>query len=152
MWIINELGMYSAVEHSDDPALVVVRSRVIADAERLAAWANAYEGCEDHEIIETELTDYPVRVIMTKSAWGGFLYDSAMSIDYGNFKAHIDKIQGRERELIYSSVWSVLLRLERFNPRVRRGSYADTFLSYSYSAGLANAGKKKKKTKKKSKA
>ncbi len=152
MWTITSDGMFSAVQHRLDADLVVVRARVEADAEFLAKYVSTQSGYK-HDVVEYVGSDYPVRVIMTKREWASYCFDAAMGIDYGNFKAHVEETQGRERELIYSRVWTVLLNLERFNKKQRPGSYAASLLStydvdawYPADDGKKIKGKKRKKS------
>lgn len=65
------------------------------------------------KILETQINDYPFRVWIEKQAWSRYLVRVAEALDYDNFKDEVTRRQGKERHDVYSSVWSVLHRLER---------------------------------------
>jgi hypothetical protein len=119
MWIATTTGFYSAVAHKHDKRLVVVRSRVLQDADALAGWVNRYRadyiGSEpgEAEVVAYRQSDYPWRVIITKQEWAQFLTFEAEGIDYTNYKDAVTKRQGRERHDIYARVWGVLLGLSK---------------------------------------
>lgn len=104
-------GYFSAVAHHDDPDLLVVRSRVLADAELLAEWCEA-EGAERPEVVAYQTSDYPWRVILPRSLWASFVAAEAEDIDYTNFKNAVTARQGHARHDVYAKVWGVLLGLE----------------------------------------
>lgn len=130
MWLITPHGMFSAVQHRDNPDLLVVRERVYADAERLRTWyqdwldglATAAGSDLDlpdlplADITVYEHSDYPWRVIMPRTAWAAFLAEAAEDIDYGNFKDQVKATQGEDRAHVYARVWAVLLSLEYSDP------------------------------------
>lgn len=137
MWTATTAGFFSAVQHRDDPSLLVVRTRDHADAEHLVAWYAAWQG--DMAKIEHALkghavplegpmpsittyawSDYPWRVIMPRSAWGAFLAETVEDLDYGNFKDAVKARQGADRAGVYSKVWQALLALEDLDPKGRR--------------------------------
>jgi hypothetical protein len=114
MWVATQHGFFSAVQsryYDDD---VVVRGRVIADVEFLAAWATAWVGAK-HETIQVEKSDYPTRVVLNKGTWTDYLAWEVRELDYDNFKSRVDKVQSEERHHIYGGVWATLLELEKFN-------------------------------------
>lgn len=147
MWMINEDGMFSAVTHKMDADLVVVRSRAEADAETLAGWASTHTGIK-HDVTIWTGTDYPVRVLMTRGTWAQYCSEKAYDIEYTNFKDHVAKTQGTERAHIYGTVWSVLLRLERFNKTAPLGIYTPRPLDNDMWFSETEPIKKKKKRKK----
>lgn len=140
MWTATTRGFFSAVQHRDDPSLLVVRTRDHADAATLRDWYAAWQA--DMAKIETalkgqpvalegptptitsyEVSDYPWRVIMPRSAWGAFLAESVEDLDYGNFKDAVKATQGADRAAVYANVWAALLRLETLDPLGRRPEY-----------------------------
>lgn len=140
MWTATTRGFFSAVQHRDDPSLLVVRTRDHADATTLrdwyAAWqtdmakiAHALSGKPAAlegpvpAITTYEFSDYPWRVIMPRSAWGAFLAESVEDLDYGNFKDAVKHTQGADRAGVYANVWAALLRLEALDPMGRRPEY-----------------------------
>jgi len=146
MWTMTPRGFFSAVQHRDDPTLLVVRTRVRADADTLVEWyatwaqnlialhakmddlgvdlPSAQEALPDAEVTTYDWSDYPWRVILPRSAWAAFMAEAVEDLDYGNFKDAVKKVQGAARANVYSGVWSVLLRLESQDPQGRRMNQA----------------------------
>lgn len=133
MWLITQTGFYSAVQHRDDQNILVVRTRVYADALHLADFIVArfpddYVDMLPANLIQTnEYSDYPWRVFVPRTQWVDFTMFESQAIAYGNFKDQVKKTQGYERAGVYGSVWSTLLDLERKDPANsrRRGGYAN---------------------------
>lgn len=142
MWTATAQGFFSAVQHRDDPNLLVVRTRDHADAATLMAWYAAWR--TDMAKITHALTrkptpqegprpaittyawsDYPWRVIMPRSAWGAFLAESVEDLDYGNFKDAVKQTQGADRATVYGKVWQALLALEDLDPMGRRPTFQE---------------------------
>jgi len=111
MWLATPTGFYSAVVDPKDDRNVMVRARVRDDLDPLVARGG--------ELFHTPTRDYPFRVILAREQWAAFVADQAAGIDYGNFKARIDRID-HDRELVYSRVWSALIGLEHMHDRVPR--------------------------------
>jgi hypothetical protein len=99
-------GFYSVVAHHDDPTLVLVRSRAREDLEALA---DLLAGLE---IRETPERDYRWRTIVSRRSWSAALVLLAAEIDYPNFKAEVERRQGRERAGVYHEVWAALRGLQ----------------------------------------
>lgn len=114
MWLLTPEGFFSAVEDPRDEDLIVVRTRVIADAEALALWASEQTG-KRHHVVQLPGRDYPARVFLDRESWARYVVRAAANINYGNFKSEVERRQGLDRELVYGRVWSVLLDLEKFN-------------------------------------
>lgn len=111
MWIATASGFYSAVEHRTDTSLLTVRCRHLADAKVLSEFL-AEQGVTA-EPVAYAAADYPWRVFTPRTHFAAFLAREALAIDYGNFKEAVTARQGRERHDVYSSVWAVLLRIEK---------------------------------------
>jgi hypothetical protein len=139
MWTATTRGFFSAVQHRDDQGLLVIRTRVKADAAHLETWYAAWraslealdpsatDGLPTPQIVAYAVSDYPWRVIVPRSAWGAFLAETVEDLDYGNFKDAVKDTQGTDRAQVYSSVWAALLRLEDLDPdSERRGWYDET--------------------------
>lgn len=128
MWIIHPHGGFlSAVQHNDDPSLLVVRARIAADLEALAWTANAdREDGPPFTITGGDLTtDYPWRVIVPRKAFAAYVADLVANVDYGNVKAKVyvndlNGIPGWRRAEVYGRVWADLLDLERLDPNGRQ--------------------------------
>lgn len=103
-------GFYSTVLSRE--GLAMVRARAREDLEAFLAATGS-----DADILATEGSDYPFRVIVGKDVWAGFLRSEAEGIDYRNFKDAVTARQGRRRHDVYLKVWSALLALqERARP------------------------------------
>lgn len=131
MWTITKTGFYSAVQHNTDTQLVVVRTRVKADAVVLRGWyktwlKDAGKGWPKPRVTSYQRSDYPWRVIMPRAAWADYLATAALDIDYGNFKSKVAAVQGAERAHVYSKVWSALIDLEE-NDRVKPAGHQPTW-------------------------
>ncbi len=119
MWITTLDGYYSVVEVRDNEDRLFVRARDRRDLDRLLdrlpwrfrAW-RALAGWPGPT--HTPDADYPWRVLMSRSAVGGYLARAARDLDYGNFKAavHATGVRGPKRARIYGRVWDNLLDLE----------------------------------------
>lgn len=118
MWLSDHQGrFYSAVQHRDDPGLLVVRTRARADADALIVWAE-----EDGEVcpkvplqvIAYEFSDYPWRVIMDRETWARFAAYVAEQVTYGNYKSHVLEVADHAflRHEVLHDVWSVFRGLE----------------------------------------
>lgn len=106
MWLLTPRGFYSVVANRDDPETVLVRARAREDLEGLSDLIGSLE------ILETPDRDYRWRAIVSRRAWSGALVLLAAEIDYPNFKAEVERRQGRERADVYHAVWARLLRLQ----------------------------------------
>lgn len=109
MWVITTKGFYSAVQKKSDPAgTLTVRARAKQDLLNLKV-----EGLLPNlTIIEQAGTDYPFRIKVTSAEWARVMASLALDVDYPNFKDEVGRVQGKARASIYSSLWSILLKLE----------------------------------------
>ena len=113
MWVMNAKGgFYSVIRKPEMPKdQIMVRARRKDDLERLLKAIGS-----DTDIISTPKADYAIRVIIPVEAWAQYLYDSAMGIDYSNFKDASCK-GDHTRHDAYMDCWAALLRLQRANLR-----------------------------------
>jgi hypothetical protein len=114
MWLFTTRGFFSVVQKWDNPEQVQVRARIGADLDALR------EVCPDlSPTMKTTTTDYPYRAIVGKYALGVALQKLVIAqLDYTNFKAEVEKKQGRPREELYARVWSVMHGAEeKLKPR-----------------------------------
>lgn len=131
MWLMTTNGFLSAVQHSDDDDMVVIRGRVKNDVRHLAQYVVGAEGLAvDAEslIVSYPQADYPWRVIVSKATWAGYVQQQAQAVDYFNFKTAVGGLglPGRHHADAYHDVWVDLLALERTDPEaVRAGSPLD---------------------------
>lgn len=112
MWLFLPSGFYSIVAKPGDERLVI-RARVRADLERLRGTFAI------GPIRAGAGTDYEFRASITREAFADGLATFAMDIDYPNFKSEVARKLGWERERVYHSVWSLLLRELRDDPSAR---------------------------------
>lgn len=131
MWLFTTDGFYSGVQHRTEPDTIVVRTRVKADAEHLAAWLLNWQGKPRRKasiarlIVTRAGSDYPWRVMVPREAWAQFAMEAAYSTRYDNYKSAVLAKQGRDREAAYHDVWAALLRLERDDPDNPSRRYED---------------------------
>lgn len=120
MWIFTNNAFFSIVEDRDNIDMVVVRARVQGDLQR--AFGN------DHEIIESEDSDYRFRVFLDREYVANTIKNNVMNIDYDNFKNSIDK-DDKTRKSYYHDVWDVM---NRWQEGVFGGSWISKYLSQKY--------------------
>ena len=63
-------------------------------------------------VLETPEGDYPFRAVLGREEWSRALVLLAGEIDYPNFKAEVERRQGRDRAAVYGEVWATLLGLQ----------------------------------------
>ena len=101
MWLMTKYGFYSIVQK--EPGVYHVRSRERKDIENLVKNVPL----PDAEIVESNLTDYAVRVIVGQEDVLAVLKFLGENIDYDNFKAKIERTPDQEHKP-YHEVWQVL--------------------------------------------
>jgi hypothetical protein len=108
VWLLSAQGFYSVVADRDDDRRVLVRTRTRGDLEALR------RQIADLEIEETLDADYrwPARVFAFE--WVAAAAQLADEIDYPSFEEAVAERQGPRRASLYSSVWDVLRRLQRW--------------------------------------
>lgn len=105
MWLFLPDGFVSVVAKGDDDDQLTVRARVRADLERLRSHFAI------GPIRAGGGTDYQYRASITRAALpDGLATFVTESLDYPNFKCAVAERIGRDRERIYSQIWSLLLR------------------------------------------
>jgi hypothetical protein len=98
MWCFTRQGFYAAVQHNDDPDLIIVRTRTKED---MVATGWPY--------IETPDFDYGFRATISRDLWVSFVADAAADVDYPSFKSSLDD---PDRYDVYFDVWLALLKLQ----------------------------------------
>lgn len=105
MWVMTTGGYVSAVQHRDNPALVMVRAR---DHASLADLCKQLELDAGKAIYSDFPSDYPYRVVITKEQFATFLVTEVTErLDYTNFKSAAKKVRGEKYARFLMSVWSV---------------------------------------------
>lgn len=105
MWLFTDTGFVSAVQHRDNPELLVVRAR-----DRLSLEPLAYK--LEAPITSNALSDYPYRVIINRADFASWVEQQADEISYGNFKDQVAVTRGKKFASILSGVWSRMLDAE----------------------------------------
>lgn len=106
IWLFTTQGFFSVVTDRDYPTGVLVRARVRADADGLAAAVGG-------EVIETPGADYRFRLRMAKTTWAEYVAEQAVGIDYNNFKNAVAARQGYDRARACAEVWTVMRALQQ---------------------------------------
>ena len=103
MWIFLNNAFVSAVQHNDDPELLVVRARVEGHLERFFGPGIDVERHPER--------DYLFRTVVSKLMFEMVLSDHAAKIDYGNFKDSIGFEDNAYHHACHD-VWSDMNRLQ----------------------------------------
>jgi 8-oxo-dGTP pyrophosphatase MutT (NUDIX family) len=110
MWLITPIGFFSIVQKSTDVAsnTLTIRARVKGDLEALKATVLPGLG----GITESKSTDYRYRAVAPKPQVEAAMAKLVATLDYGNFKNQVAKMQGSKRAKLYHDVWDVLSRMQ----------------------------------------
>ena len=116
MWTMTEIGFFSAVQHRDNPDLLLIRARSKKDLDNLLDFAIESEVPDMSDVGDIERTlqgaDYPYRLTCTKEAWAVIMAALIGVIDYDNFKNRI-AVSNPTRAHTYGRVWSTMIAVER---------------------------------------
>lgn len=110
MWLFSVDGFYSAVQHKDDPNLIMVRCRAKEHADKLVqALPEA-----PPELVETPPpADYRWRVTITREQWVYFAARCAAEVAYYNFKNTTSKEKHPPGYMsALHGIWSDLLSVQ----------------------------------------
>lgn len=119
MWITSTSGFYSAVQHRDDPSLVMIRSRSEQDMLNLIALLDGDdEAPTADDIVVKHDSDYRYRVTMPRSSWALALTLLAgpTELDYDNFKNAVARTNPA-RARLYHGAWDVYYDIQAGEPR-----------------------------------
>jgi hypothetical protein len=108
MWLFTTTGFYTVVAHNDMPDTLIVRARVKKDLIDLK---------RDYMPELSKITfhldyDYPYRSFISHADFGKGLAKMAMDINYEKFKSEVARKQGHKRSGLYTSVWSLMIKVE----------------------------------------
>ena len=120
MWLFTETGFVSAVQHRDNPDLLVVRARDRLSLEPLAAFAET-------EITTNPRADYPYRTIVGKGTFAAWTVDNIDNLDYPNFKNQVAITRGKTFASNLGRVWSDMLNAEDAEAHEMRMDYDKSF-------------------------
>lgn len=130
MWIFTKHGFFSVVAVRGLKATVMVRARAREDIDAFAKhyvpgpYANVVESAPE--------ADYPYRLVMPRQTFTEAMALATEDIDYSNFKAEVDRRQGRARHDIYTEIWAIMNGLEE---KLRRKTANLTTVANLLSAG-----------------
>lgn len=105
-WLLFNNAAVSIVEHKEDPTTLIVRARLAGDIERFLGPELA-KGVKVHR---TTNRDYLFRAFISRETAAEAAARHVRGIAYPNFK---DSVRHKERKSVYSSIWSVWLRLQK---------------------------------------
>jgi hypothetical protein len=115
MWTMTPTGFTSAVVHRDDPSLLMVRAR---DRESLLALVRDL-GRSEGDVYSSLPSDYPYRVVVSKTEYADWLRDQALGIAYTNFKGEAARRRGDAFVAFLHEVWASGLSLTDTSTRGR---------------------------------
>lgn len=105
MWLFTETGFVSAVQHRDEPDLLVVRARDRISLVGILDYA-------DTEITTNAYSDYPYRVIIHKADFTRWVNDAIKFLEYPNFKNQVAVTRGKKFAHTLGKVWATMLDAE----------------------------------------
>lgn len=103
MWIFTNKGMVSAVEHRDNPDLLMIRARSEGHLEKV------FPGCE---VTVTPDADYMYRTVLSKREVAAAVSKEIMDIGYPNFKG---SIRNHDYHDACMDVWTSMYRYQHEN-------------------------------------
>ena len=103
MWIFLNDAFLSAVEHRNDPNLLLVRARVSGDLQRV--FPDLAKNVQ-----KTTKADYRFRLAVDRTRFMEALNQEVGRIDYGNFKKSVKEF---DRHEAYLDVWSAMYGLQQ---------------------------------------
>ena len=113
MWIFTETGFVSAVKKPQDNGLVSLRARDRSSLDVITAKYGT-------EIINTPHGDYPWRTFITNEQLAEWLSETALNLDYSNFKSKVYKVHPSSTYIgALHDVWAVMTHTEDANARPR---------------------------------
>lgn len=101
MWICANDGFVSAVQHRNDPDMLMVRAR---DEQHLF---NLFPGRED-QVYSVDGSDYGYRIEVSKEYFAEIISERIEDIDYSNFK---NSVIDKKLHSFYERVWYVGLQI-----------------------------------------
>jgi hypothetical protein len=116
MWLFTETGFVSAVQHRDNPDLLVVRARDRISLEPLTEFSQT-------EITTNPLADYPYRTILHKDVFSSWVAAQINFLEYPNFKDQVAVVRGKSFARTLGRVWATMLDAEDDEAHTLRQSY-----------------------------
>lgn len=97
MWLFGQRGMFSIVQHKDNPEILIVKARMKGDIEQ--HWPNA-------TIERNEHYDYLYRANLRRNEVAYTIQEMVKAIDYTSYKGELH--DRKRRYPYYLRIWEVL--------------------------------------------
>jgi|SRR6516225_3726716 hypothetical protein len=107
MWIFLKNAFLSIVQYEGHPDVLLVRSRIVGDIERVLPEA---------EVTHTPESDYAYRALVRRHEVAQRLARAAEEIDYANFKNSVAEL---DRHAAYLKIWTVMREFQKRKRRTR---------------------------------
>jgi len=109
LWLFTAKGMFSVVEHKDDPNTMVVRARIENDIKNIQQMF-VDQGYEKPEILQMSHSDYKFRIFVNRKEWINVMTRLMADLNYTNFKNAAAKEDDFERlrSQAYTSIWFIM--------------------------------------------
>lgn len=98
MWVFLNDSFVSVVEHRDEKDVLLVRSRIQGDIEKLVPEATVFEDPS---------ADYRYRALVPRELFQEAMSRAVDKVDYPNFKGSVSDAR---RHQAYMNVWSAMAR------------------------------------------
>lgn len=112
MWLFLPFGFFSIVAgHDPLRGDLLVRARAKLDLGNFlyaVAPKLAELGIVAPKIVSSPKNDYPYRVMLPRAIVASVLAEHIETMQYGNFKDEVARVQGASRSSLYHEVWSTM--------------------------------------------
>lgn len=112
MWIFTETGFVSAVQHYENPNMLVVRARDKASLEHLQVALDLISEGASSSIEHTPDADYPYRLYTDRLFFARWAAHMVRDISYNNFKGRCYSTLPSEYSNALHDVWSAMHQVE----------------------------------------
>lgn len=134
MWVMTTGGFVSAVQDDADPNIVKVRSRDRKSLEPMVEAISRFGSGEAPQIIVGEGTDYPYRVLISRTDYASWLLAEVDRLNYTNFKDALKSARGWDWADAAGKIWYTLMSMV-----TDREAYQDSFASFYAPLGSRRA-------------
>jgi hypothetical protein len=117
MWVFTSGGFVSAVQHRDNPDLVMVRARDRQSLETMLEGIELTGVADDEKFVRPDIVsvpgDYRWRVTVSKSTFVLFLQFEVLNyLNYDNFKNALTETRGKKWHNAAMGVWTDMLAID----------------------------------------
>jgi hypothetical protein len=117
MWIFTTGGFVSAVQHRDNPELVMVRARDKESLETMLEGIELSGVANDEKFERPEIVsvpgDYRWRVTVSKATFAVFVQFEILNyLNYDNYKTALTKVRGEKWHRATMGVWTSMLAVD----------------------------------------